>query len=325
MTGKAQSKQAELPLTDTAKNVKPEKPPATRLMKMVAEKAPSSRRMQKVFTDEEIEDILKKRDQGRELETEERMVLKERYRKIKRQVKEMEKDNQSRLIVFPSLTNGDGWYKVVEFSALYYVYRLAERMGRRARIYKDSDKFSKCIYSATFQNIEKLVAQLERLGEIKGYEITLDGVYIFVLKRALTDDEVGQLRQIEETRRERMHNVLKPRAMDPATYQAILMVVRQLAPKIKKLPGQAYMAVGEKMMGDLQGMLSIYFDFTNGIMERKEAGVQLLTLVDRIFAGLTILGETRVWQYSTVAVIGENVNVIRRIVIKDFNLKVGKE
>lgn len=305
--------QMRLPLADKA--------PATPLMKMVASKAPNPKNIKKVFSPEEIAEILAKKSEAGEISDEERNALKEQYRKIKRQVKEMEKGNQSRVIVFPSLTNGSGWYKVIEFSALYYVYRLADRMGRSARIYKDSDKFSKGVYSATFQNIDKFVEQFNRLEQPK-LDITEDGVYIFTLKNPVSDDEVGALRQVEEVRREKMHNILRPRAMDPATYQAILMVVRQVAPRVRKLEKQYYYTTGEGMMKDIQNLLSVYFDFANGVYERREAGMELLKIVNRLFAGLIVLAETRVWPYDVAAVIGENINEIKRLVVKDFNLNV---
>ncbi|MBQ2660580.1 hypothetical protein IJF93_00690 [Candidatus Saccharibacteria bacterium] len=318
---KTTNKQMELPLSGKKDKETAAAPPATHLMKKVASLAPNAKSMKKVFSDEEIAEILDKRDAGEGLLPEEKVAIKDKYRKIKRQVKEMEKGNQSRVIVFPSLPSGDGWYKVIEFSALYYAYRLADRMGRSARVYKDSDKFSKAIYSATFQNIEKFVDQFEWLESPK-LEITADGIYIFTLQKPVSDDEVGALRRTEETRREKLHNILRPRAMDPATYQAILMIIRQVAPRVRKLEKQYYYTTGEGMVKDIQELMAVYFDFANGIYDRKEAGIELLKIVNRLLAGLTVLAETRVWPYDICAVIGENIAEIKRLVEKDFNVRI---
>ena len=299
-----------------------EKPPATELMKTVARKAPKNKAIQKVFSEEEIKEI----NRINVLEDnagQDRTAAKEKYRKIKRLVKEMERGNNQKIIIFPSLVNGEGWYKVVEFSALYYVYRLAPRMGRKAHIYKDSDKYSKCLFSATFQNIEKFVFDMDRLDDLKP-EIAEDGVYIFTLKKPLTDDEVTALKLTEETRREKLHNIVRPINMSPKTYQAILMVMRQVTPRVRKLEKQYYYTTGEMMVKNIQELMAVYFDFANGLYTKDETGKKLMVIVDRLLAGLTLLAENRVWAYDTAAMIGENINEIRRLVIKEFDLKVSK-
>ncbi len=299
-----------------------EKPPATVLMKTVARRAPKKKVIEKVFSKEEIKEISKVHELE-ENAKQDRTAAKEKYRKIKRLVKEMERGNNQKIIVFPSLVNGDGWYKVVEFSALYYVYRLAPRMGRKAHIYKDSDKYSKCLFSATFQNIEKFVYDMDRLDDLKP-TITEDGIYIFTLKHALSDDEMAALKLTEETRREKLHNIVRPINMSPGTYQAILMVMRQVTPRVRKLEKQYYYTTGEMMVKNIQELMAVYFDFANGLCSRNETGKRLMTIVDRLLAGLTLLAENRVWAYDVAAMIGESINEIRRIVIKDFDLRVSK-
>lgn len=316
MSKKNISKQMSLLSSD---GQEPARVPATPLMKVVAMKAPKNKSMKKVFTAEEIAEITTNAATKTNKDND-NLTNREKYRIIKRKIKEMEKGNQSRVIVFPSVSSGIVWYKLIDFSALYYVYRLADRMGRSAHIYKDSDKFSKALYSASFQNIDKFIEQFERL-EHPRLDVTEDGVYIFTLERPLTDDEVGMLRRTEETRREKLHNVLKPKAMDPATFQAILMVVRQVAPRVRKLERQYYYTTGEGMIKDIQQLLAVYFDFADGVLEKKEAGEKLIRIVHRLLAGVTILSETRIWQYDVSAAIGENINEIKRLVTKDFGIK----
>lgn len=325
------SKQLELPLMDKgvkneAKQVAEPKnaKPATDLMKMVAAKTMNEKNMKKVFTPEEIESILARRDSGEKLEPIEHKALKEQYRKMKRFAKDLEKGNKERLILVPSVSQGGNFYKLFEFSALYYVYRLADRMGRSAKLMQDTDRFSKTLYVASLVNVEKFIEQFKRFeGETK-IEKTEDGIYLLNLKKPLSDDEVGELRMVEETRREKLHNVLRPKAMEPAVFQAILMVVRQVAPRVRKLEKHYYYAIGEGMLKDLNTLMARYFDFANGISSKEESGKEIMKLVDDLFAGLAILSETRVWDYSVAAVIGENVNELRRLAVKDFGIKVAK-
>lgn len=302
-----------------------QKKPATEIMKIVASKTENYEDMKRVFTDAEIKSIMQRRAVGESVDSAESAALKAKYREIKRWVLEAEKGNQSRVIVFPCITNGTGWYKVVEFSALYYAYRLADRMGRRARVMNDSDKFMKAYYTASITNIDKFVEQFLNLEPGVTYEVTQDGVYIFTLKHPLTEDEVGMLRRTESTRREKLNAVIKPKAMNPAVYQAIMMVIRQVLPKVCKLDKRYYFAVGEKMAGDIMELLSTYFDFAHGVAPKEEAGKRLLHLTNNINAGLAIMSETRVWGYDVSANVGENVNNIKRLVIKDFKMRDATE
>ena len=296
--------------------------PATPLMKKVAEKSYSPKVANKVFSAEDIQDILRRKQNHLQVEPEERVALREQYRKIKRQVKDLEKGNQSRVIVFPSLVNGVGWYKAIQFSALYYAYRLADRMGRHARVLKDSDRFSKADFSVSITDIDRFVKQFKNLEDPR-LEITEEGVYIFTLKQPVSDDEVGALRRTEETRRERMHNILRPKEMDPASYSAILMIVRQLVPRIKKLPPPYFTAVGCRITNDISDLLSLYGQFADGLYSRKDVGPKLLTSIDDVIACLTVLAENLVWPYDVTAIIGENANEDKRRICKDFNVSSG--
>lgn len=305
------------------KNTDQENAPATRLMKTVAEKVPNEKSMRKNFSDEEIEEIRAVILKNKESNSEDKKARDNLYRKIKRQVKTMEEGNKSRVIVFPSLKGEGEWYKMINFSALYYAYRLADRMGRTVNLRNDNDRHSRGFYVASISGIDKFRQQFEDL-EHPEVEITEDGVYIFTLKKPLSDDEVGRLRNIEETRRERTHNILKPKAMAPATYQAILMLVRQLLPRIRKLEKQYYLVVGEKMASDILGLMSVYFAYSDGALDKKTAGLRLIAYVDNLLAGVAIMAEIQIWKYDVACSIGENANNLKQIIIKDFKIGENK-
>ncbi|MBQ8156322.1 hypothetical protein IJ101_00860 [Candidatus Saccharibacteria bacterium] len=220
------------PVEKAGKRKEITKEPATTLMKTVAEKAFVESKARKVFSQEEIDEILDKKTFGEDLTKQDRAILRIQYKKMKSWVKEKEAGNQSQVIAIPSLTDGtDEFYKVFDFSALYYVYRLADRMGRNATLRIDKDERPKMLYQASIKDIVKFAEQFQEL-ENPTIEKTLEGIYIFTLKRPLSDEELGQLRAIEEERRERLNGIVKPKAMDPAVFQSLLTVVRQVAPKV---------------------------------------------------------------------------------------------
>lgn len=325
---KQNAKQLEFDFGDISSPASPakkseEEKPATELMKTVAARTMNYKNMEKVFAPEELKEISERvtAEQRRRAESEAKRT---EYRRMKQLVKQLEEGNKSRLYAIPSISQGEGFYKMFGFSALYYAYRLAPRMGRSARVMKDSDKFSKMPYAASLVNMEKFKDQFRMYEKSDEIEELEDGMIIFTLKQELTDDELGELRMTEETRRDRLHNVLRPKAMEPAIFQAILMVIRQVAPRVRKLEKQYYYAIGEEMLRNLNRLLAYYFDYANGLIDKEEAGKRIMELVDSLFAALAILAEVRVWDYGVATAIGENVNELKRLTEAKFNYKKRK-
>ena len=115
----------------TPKNGAKTREPATPLMKKVAEVAFDPKKARRVFSQEEIDEILDKKAFGEDLTKQDRAVLRAQYKKMKAWVKEKEVSNKSQIFAIPSVVDGsDEFYKVFDFSALYYVHKLADRMGR---------------------------------------------------------------------------------------------------------------------------------------------------------------------------------------------------
>ena len=310
------SKQSEARVGDNRR-------PATEIMKKVATKiatVDNAKKLEKVFSSMETEEILKRREAGEALNQVEHRAIAEERRRLKKRVKELEKGNKGKLIAMPSIKGAAGFYKMYDFSALYYVYRLADRMGRNARLMSDNDKFSKMLHVASLVDIEKFIEQFKRL-ENQIIELTDDGIYIFTLKKELSDDELAELRLVEETRRESLYNTLKPKRMDPAIFQGILTVVRQVGPRAKKLERHDYYAIGESMLIDLKDLLRVYFDYTRGILDKVVARNQIIMLIDDLFAGLTVLSEMRIWDFGAAAAIGDNINEVRRLAMREFGIE----
>lgn len=293
----------------------------TELMKRVATHKKSSSPSEMVAEGSDTETAERARLNAQK-STEERKSDRLKYRKVKRHVKELEVGNNSRLILFPSNGVGGEWYKMIEFSALYYSYRLAEKMGRKATVRPDNDAHAKARYMVSLTGVEKFIEQFKEY-ETDKIEKCEDGVIILELKRPLTDDEMGRLMNIEETRRERLHNIVKPQALAPKTYQAMLMLVRQVLPRVRKLDKANYKVVGEHMVKEITELMMAYFCYADGVLSREKAMSQLILSVDKLLAEVSILAEIQVWGYDIATAVGENANNLKRIILKDFS--TGKE
>lgn len=302
---------------------KSSKKPPTDLMMLVASKAPVPKKMKKAFTEEEVKEILSGNvsflTEEEKAEREAKAQFKKDYKRIKRWVLDAEATNRDKLIFFQSSYEGE-FYKALNFSALYYSYRLAHQMGRKSNVMVDTDRFSKALYVASIANINKFVEQYKELEGLKP-EITLDGVYIFPLKKALDDVEVSMLYQTEKTRQEKMHNILKPKQMAPAVYQQILMVIRQLAPRSTKLEKAAidFQSFGNDMLRNLRDILVIYAEFSNGRYSKGETVDLIFSEIGKIKATLIILGETRKWGAVPLSSLGDKINLLEQLVVKDLD------
>ena len=104
--------------------------------------------------------------------------------------------------------------------------------------------------------------------------------------------------------------------MDPAIYQQILMLSRQLVPRARKLSREYYNTTGEELVKDVQRLLTAYFDHAENLIDRATLVTEVRKITNRMTAGITILSENNIWQYDIATVIGTNIADLRRLVEK---------
>ena len=300
--------------------------PATDLMKAVAMKAPVRRKIDRDFPPEVAAEIRQNlREQKAEqtppalVKAEADRMRREKIIKVKKIARELERGNNSRLILFPSYSRDSDqteWYKLGNLSALYYTYRMADRMGRSARIMRDTDKFAKMDGIVSIRGIKKFIEQVELLNEFGDHEETLDGIYIFNFKRPLSPEDIAALRRTESERKKMMHNVLRPKRADPAVYQAILNIDRQVLPRTAKMEKGYANTIGNAMAMAILELTEIYFRMAKGYLELELARARLLELVERIKACAALLGENDVWSGDVASSIGVNLVFLEEAIVK---------
>ena len=282
--------------------------------------------MKKVFSTEEIAEIMKRRSEKQESSAEENSALRIVTRSNKKWVKAQSTGDYSRLYLFPSYTSKDGmvWHKMLDFSALFYVYELAPRMGRTANVFDDKDSYAKSKYIASISDIQGVAEDFLELGG-KKVEVTLNGIYIFTLDMPRTADDFSKLMRVEEERRDRTRNMMRPAKMAPVTYKMMVDFITQISPKIKNLERRDFFSVGEDIVRGLEKMLEVYYMYSDGYFSMTETGERLLALLNRIKAGMTILQEMSAWDsIDTAAMLGEYLMLFRDQILTDFKIKVGK-
>ena len=307
------------------KNEKEE--PASELMKVVAAKAPSKKKILQDFSPAEQAEVFERIKQNeakakKEAEAEkdavENEAKRELIRKIKRLAKDMEVGNKSRIILFPSYsrkTDNIEWYKMGDFSALYYTYRMADRMGRKMpTIMKDTDKFYKMRSIVAIRDIDSFIEKAMQLNEFERREETVDKIQILYLKRALEDDELSTLRRTGEMQKEMMHNVLRPKKAVPEMYLTLLMLGRQVMHMTNKLGVIYRYEIGDKVAENVLEMVNTYYDYTGGIVNAEAAKNEMRRRVFRVRAGMAILGDDDAIRPAQACAIGDTVVKIELLI-----------
>ena len=316
---KEQPKASPVKKPERSRQAEPPKLPASDIMKKVAARVPDSKAVKKVFTPEEIAELVKKREQTGHLNRDENAQITIEYRRIKKKVKryEAEMPVRNQIVAFPSLKGLGEWYKMIDISALYTAYRVMPRLGLHSRVYADTDRFSKAKYVIGLQRIEEFAAKMEKYEGAKTHML-IDGIYIFDLPRVISDDEIAELYRTEEVRRDKMHNILKPRAMDVGAYQKILAVIRQMLPKLNNLPKHYFWTTGQKMSESVLEISRLYYNFADGIIDKEEAGKEIINACNVLLGGLSHLAEIGVWRIDAASAMGEVVNMLKEQVKEDF-------
>jgi len=299
--------------------------PATALMKAVASYAPSAAKMRQDFTPKEIREVnqmIAKREESeiaKEARTEEEFESRKQAVRVKRIARKLESGNNSRLIFFPSYsrkTNELLWYKAGNFSALYYTYRVADRLGRIANIKKDSDHFATMNQIVSIKNIESFVEEAMQLNDFESYEKTPDDIYILYLKKPLDKEDVWVLKRTQTHQKNLASDVVRPKNADADFYQYLLIFVRELVPRLNRLEKGYYDTYGVRLNGRIMDMMRGYTEYAEGFMKVEEFLKVAQDFVLDVRVALAVFNENDVWSADRVVMLGEMLHVFIGKILK---------
>lgn len=303
--------------------------PATELMKVIAEKIPSKKKIKKDFSLAEQAEIFAKIDSERKnvsgfdaIEQEKQKIKDEEWhehiRDVKKIAKNMEIGNKSKIIIFPSYSRNSReltWYKMGDFSALYYAYRMVDRMGRNfPKLQKDKDRYYKMKVIVSITNIGDFINRAMKLKEFEKHEETLDKIHILYLEKGLSDEELALLRRTGEMRKEMMHNVLRPKRAMPEMCLTILMLGRQVMAMNQKLERTYRYEIGDKVMEDVVKLLEIYYDYTGQLLDVVSVKDVMTKIVYRMRAEMSLIGENGAVEPGKICAIGETIVKIELLI-----------
>lgn len=228
-----------------------------------------------------------------------------KYHKRKLHAQLLETQNDSQIIVFPSVD--EPWYKIGWISALVYAYDVGIRAcnkNSRPVIRKDTDHLAKSKDGIVFvRDIKKLIQNLADIG-ISSYELTKDGLYIFDLGKTYTKSELRDFRNTYCRKNEELFNMAAKKKVYPELRGMIVKAVGITLPKSKNLPAFYQNTLGIRIVNAVLEINQAYFDFVNKRVEAKEAFVTMVKNTNLVLADLTVLSEIKVWSPIELMEIG---------------------
>ncbi|MBQ6127989.1 hypothetical protein IJI69_04910 [Candidatus Saccharibacteria bacterium] len=245
------------------------------------------------------------------------------YRKIKAHAKELERENLSRLIVFPSEVPSAEkkdhriWYKLGNFSALCYAYELAPRMGKKdVKIFPDKDEnVGRMQYIVSINSLDLLKSRMEKLGykDLKEYK---DGIVAFDLKHKYTEQDIDIWKSVEKQKQARINEVILPKNAIPAIGGGLINLMQRCLPRLKKLEARYFEVAGKQMGTDIVDMMAVYHTYADGMISAEEAGKKLYYYCNHLLASLEALRETKAFTSTACLDLGIEIANLKDVVVR---------
>lgn len=219
-----------------------------------------------------------------------------KYNKRKLHAQLLETQNDSTIIVFPSVDAP--WYKIGWTSALIYAYDVGIRAcpkNSQPVIRKDTDQAARSKDGIVFvRDIEKMIKRMADIG-YTSYEETRDGLYIFDLKKTYTKAELKAFRNTAIRKNEELFNMVTAKRVYPELRGLIVKSASMMLPKCKNLHSFYQSTLGQRMVTAVLEMNAAYFDLANKRVEAKDAFVTIVKNANLVLADLTVVSEVKLW------------------------------
>lgn len=254
----------------------------------------------------------------------------EAYKKCKAHAALMEQNNESLLIVFPSVDAP--WYKMGWKSALIYAYGIAPRKFTKKElptIRKDTDHELRSEDGIVFiRSMESLINRLRKAG-IYDYRVLNDGIYIFDTKQKYTKEEIKAFRNLKYSSGEELFAMAAPKEVYPELRGLIAKAEKMVIPKCKKMPTFYCDAIGSKMVEKVVEMNFVYIEMANGRGNKKDHLIKIVKNANEILVDVMVLQELDEWNPLERAAVGGVMTdiklSIKRIINKEKNEKGKKK
>ena len=217
----------------------------------------------------------------------------ETYFKHKQIALSLEKINNSRLIVFPSVeTKGqkDEWWKAGGNSAFIYKYYIRPQMHKTPpTIHPDTDlryRFKDGFVSLHWK--KTLVDNMAKIGYKAREEY---GLLIFDLNRTFTMNELKSYRKAEQKDRDSLNQVFRPKQAHPDMYGIIIELSKTIPVKAIKIKDSFRRDFAPELNHSIATIIKTYHRYANQHIDKSTAYQIFSTATDDLDAILMLLCE----------------------------------
>jgi len=243
--------------------------------------------------------------------------MEKRYYSAKIIVRELERRNNSQLILFESLGGEPGeWLKMIGNSALFYRFDIGPRIGKKPVARHDNDLREHVKGGVVAVH---WIDQFAKLLKENGWERhSCDekfGIHIFNLNRKYSTAEIKEFRTQASTQLKQLNELSRPKAEYPDVWYNMLRLASFLPPKVKRMKEPTYrMLFGAPLIEQLCYIFEYYIDMANGGLAVSEAKVKILHAIDKILARITIIAEVEMWDVADLAKLGDILTELKTAV-----------
>lgn len=254
----------------------------------------------------------KMQKEERDRKAKEGRARKKHYNKLKEKVLMHEANNFSKLYVVEA-TNG--WRKMFDNSAFIYTYEIAERVGRKATIYSDTDfGVSAEMGTVSIRDFEKFKKDLSALKIKLVYD--KDGVAVFHLGYSIPPERLNGYIKRDEVERQKIEKLLFPEEIFPALKRDLLFLNEKVWYASQKMSEWNRQMLGEQMTERTRDMYEDFLMMARGFKDADLFFQEAQMKMERLKCDLALVEHFRILKDARLFGISSQLAAAERELIK---------
>lgn len=279
------------------------------------EKAYSLTNIEQELTNLKNQGLKTKSDKSKYNQT--KTLLNKIYSENKNQIMQFESTNYHYIALMRSTHN---FYKIFGHSALFYACSIAPKLNLKANLQTDGDFVAKSENGfISIRDPEKLTSILQTLNikKIKTKNQTSDFI-LFELPWTFTEKQLTDFIENNNFKMRNFNHIVLVDNIIPVLFIQLEELAKTVYENVRGMAGPVERkAFGYTLIKLSTDMLHLYFDLTNGLIDKHLCLKNLKTKLNSIKYQIKIIADLKIWQPKTCARIGDIVIKIQEIVISE--------
>ena len=249
-----------------------------------------------------------------------RQQKKQKYEKVKAEVKRLEEKNFSHLILFRS---GEEWMKMAGNSLLIYYYLIAPTINVKPNLQPDTD-YTETIFPGgvlSFRGTAALEKKLKKADVLKGKKEAGELV-VYELNFRASTEEIEKCRGEMKYDQERALSVLRPATvLAPDIYDSLRHIQKRVFEVVRKMSVFERDYNGNLIAEYSRKMIKYYMMINNGAIEEPEGWKKILETDTLLIMEIVFATELKEWRQDVAISIGSELIEVKRAVERRLNGK----